>query len=100
PNSQAHRIAQENRIPSATRHVFLDNSRKHQDILVQLEKAVKRAQRSGSAVVIGHPHPETLEVLERIGPALAKAGIEFVHASALISRTSSQNQLSKVDLNP
>lgn len=97
PNSVAHETAQQHHIPSGQRDIFLDNSRNHEDILHQLEKAIQRAKRKGSAIVIGHPYPETLEVLERLGPPLLAAGIEFVPASMLINGTGAQNRLSQVE---
>ena len=44
------------------------------------------ARERGSAVAIGHPYPETLEVLEETLPALAGEGIELVPLSRLIGR--------------
>jgi polysaccharide deacetylase 2 family uncharacterized protein YibQ len=42
------------------------------------------ARSKGRAVAIGHPYPETLEVLERELPKLAAEGIELVTISALL----------------
>lgn len=98
--SQAQMIAEQNQIPSASRDVFLDNSRRHEDILTQLEKAIHQAKRTGHAIAIGHPYPETLEVLERLGPPLRVAGIEFVHISTLLSGTSAQKSLNQVASKP
>ncbi|MDX1581342.1 MAG: divergent polysaccharide deacetylase family protein, partial [Alphaproteobacteria bacterium] len=46
------------------RDVFLDNVLEAQAIFAQLEKAEKIAEKTGSAIVIGHPHDVTLGVLE------------------------------------
>ncbi|GAA6151720.1 divergent polysaccharide deacetylase family protein [Pseudoteredinibacter isoporae] len=100
PLSQAQVLAQQNHVPSASRDIFLDNSRQQIDILTQLEKAINHAKRHGHAIAIGHPYPETLEVLERLGPPLRMAGIEFVLASTLISGTASQNGLEQVASHP
>ncbi|MBB6519869.1 divergent polysaccharide deacetylase family protein [Pseudoteredinibacter isoporae] len=100
PLSQAQTLAEQNQIPSASRDVFLDNSRRHADILAQLEKAINHAKRTGHAIAIGHPYPETLEVLERLGPPLRMVGIEFVHASTLINGTASQNDPEQVASHP
>ncbi|WP_299775963.1 divergent polysaccharide deacetylase family protein [uncultured Pseudoteredinibacter sp.] len=100
PLSQAKQLAEQNNIPSASRDVFLDNSRDHQDILAQLEKAIKHAKRTGYAIVIGHPYPETLEVLERLTPPLRIAGIEFVHISTLLSGTGAQKYSNQVASQP
>ncbi|MDD4952617.1 MAG: divergent polysaccharide deacetylase family protein [Desulfovibrionaceae bacterium] len=45
------------------RDVFLDNVRDVQAILYQLRKAERLAKKTGSAIAIGHPHPETLAAL-------------------------------------
>lgn len=46
------------------RHVFLDNSATEHAIMLQLRKAESLAKRTGLAVAIGHPYPETLSALE------------------------------------
>jgi len=46
------------------RHIFLDNSATEHAILLQLRKAEALAKRTGVAVAIGHPYPETLSALE------------------------------------
>ena len=46
------------------RHVFLDNSATEHAIMLQLKKAESLARRTGVAVAIGHPYPETLSALE------------------------------------
>jgi len=96
PKSQAYNIAQQNQIPSLSRDIFLDNSREYKDILIQLEKAVLQSQRTGQAIIIGHPYPQTIDVLERLGPQLARAGIEFVSASELLPQYTTANQVSKI----
>ncbi|MGE4556494.1 MAG: divergent polysaccharide deacetylase family protein [Desulfovibrionaceae bacterium] len=45
------------------RSVFLDNTAETQAILHQLKKVQRLAEREGSAIAIGHPHPATLEAL-------------------------------------
>ena len=46
------------------RHIFLDNSATQHAVLMQLRKAESLARRTGVAVAIGHPYPETLAALE------------------------------------
>ena len=46
------------------RHIFLDNSATEHAILLQLKKAESLAKRTGTAVAIGHPYPQTLSALE------------------------------------
>ena len=54
------------------------------DVESQLVDLVDLARQHGSAVGIGHPHPETLRVLERALPELAHEGVEFVFVSELL----------------
>ncbi|MBL0686413.1 MAG: divergent polysaccharide deacetylase family protein [Sulfurospirillum sp.] len=46
-----------------SRDIFLDNSIEKKLIKKQLRKAIRIAKKKGSAIAIGHPHKNTLEVL-------------------------------------
>ena len=82
-HSVALRIARESGIPATKRDVFLDHERRAETVLRELERLKKLARERGAAVAIGHPYPETLEVLEKALPALAEEGIELVPLSQL-----------------
>ncbi len=71
----------------ATRHrdVFLDNERTPEAIGKQFERLITLAKQQGIAVAIGHPHPETLEFLERAIPTLADRGIKLSLASEALN---------------
>lgn len=66
-------VAQEMAVPVASRSVFLDNDRDPDMILAKLHQAIAIAERTGNAVAIGHPYPETLAVLNQALPALPYA---------------------------
>lgn len=68
PRSVAYETARANGVPAGLRTVFLDNIRDKSEIKAQFDKAVAIAKRSGKALVIGHVHPETLEVLQALQP--------------------------------
>ncbi len=53
-----------------SRDVFLDDVRTTEAITGQLQQGIALARKQGSAVLIGHPYPQTLEVLERELPRL------------------------------
>ncbi len=55
----ARQVAEEHQIPNAQRDIFLDNSRDPEAIRTQFKQLIKQAKRSGYAVGIGHPYPET-----------------------------------------
>ena len=84
PNSVAGRVARELGVPSADRNVFLDNTRDVEYIKRQLMEAVKQARRSGKAIAIGHPYPETIRALREAVPALAADGVDVVGISEVV----------------
>lgn len=63
--SVAYRLAQENNIPSAQRDVFLDSEQDVVKIERQFDALIRQAKKTGYAIAIGHPYPETLSVLEK-----------------------------------
>ncbi len=79
--SVAYRVAQERLIATAGRDIFLDHDRKLVKIRQQFKKLLKIAKIRGSAIGIGHPYPETLQVLEEELPNLSKQGIDLVLVS-------------------
>ena len=46
--------------------------------------ALRDAREKGSALAIGHPHPETLQVLEEMLPNVEREGVTLVFASNLV----------------
>ncbi len=70
------------RIPYAQRDVFLDNIQDPAYISGQFAKLIRRAEKHGTAIGIGHPYRATLEALEAELPKL-KGKIHIVPASRL-----------------
>jgi uncharacterized protein len=70
-------------VPTARRNVFLDNEQAVPAIRKQFELAIRDAKEKGSALAIGHPHPETIEALNEMLPAAERAGVRLVFASDL-----------------
>lgn len=83
--SQAHRIAREMGIPTAKRHVFLDNSVDQAHISEQLHRLAEMANQQGYAIGIGHPYPETLLALKQTLPVIRQAGVRIVPISRLVN---------------
>ena len=77
--------AQKIGLASVSRDVFLDDERTEAAILTQLQTAISLARKQGSAVMIGHPYPQTLAVLERELPKLKAQGIEWIDIRQMIS---------------
>lgn len=84
PESIALKVAAEEGVSATRRDVFLDHDRSVEAVARELERLKAMARRKGHAVAIGHPFPETLQVLERELPKLAAEGIELVTISALL----------------
>ena len=77
--------AEHHGVPCAFRNVpFLDDVQEAGAIRRQLELAIHGAKEKGEAIAIGHPHPETLQVLREILPQVQGQGVQLVHASALV----------------
>lgn len=66
----AEAMAVETGIGTTSRDVFLDHDRAPAAIERQLHRWLRRAQTRGCALAIGHPHPATLEALERLLPRM------------------------------
>ena len=76
-------------VPTAGRDVFLDNQASVAYTEKQLREAAAIAQRTGSAIAIGHPRPSTLTAVREMIPQLQADGIQFVLAQDLVSTSSS-----------
>jgi polysaccharide deacetylase 2 family uncharacterized protein YibQ len=68
----------------AGRDIFLDYWREPEVIRKQFSKGVERARSHGSAILIGHPYPETLDLLQAMLPTLKKMGVKLVPASETV----------------
>ncbi|VVP31776.1 hypothetical protein PS850_04438 [Pseudomonas fluorescens] len=79
--AQAQKIA----LASVSRDVFLDDEPTEAAIYTQLQTAISLAHEQGSAVLIGHPYPQTLAVLERELPKLKAQGIDWIDIEQMIS---------------
>jgi uncharacterized protein len=71
-------------VPTASRDVFLDDDDNVPDIGRQLELAVRDAKAHGSAIAIGHPRPNTLQVLSEELPRIQREGVALVYASQVV----------------
>ena len=85
-DSVGKKLALEAGLPALERDVFLDHDRDPEQIRRQLRRLLQTARREGTAVGIGHPYPETLDVLEDVLEALASdynvelVGLQELHA--------------------
>lgn len=79
--SIAEMIAREQGVPVLRRDVFLDHDIDINSIRRQFNELVALAKQKGSAIGIGHPHPETIAVLKELLPSLALQNIKLAPVS-------------------
>jgi uncharacterized protein len=70
-------------VAAARRNVFLDDEQSVPAIRKQFALAIRDAREKASALAIGHPHMETLEVLSEMLPVAERQGVRLVFASDL-----------------
>lgn len=63
PNTVATDVAEELGVPALSRDVFLDHQRDPNEIHRQFERALRIARKTGRAILIAHPYPESFEYL-------------------------------------
>ena len=80
----AEQTANQYQIKNTRRNVFLDHELNRPAIEFQFNRLINLAKKNGSAVAIGHPFKETLDVLEEKIPQLQAAGIQLIPVSELI----------------
>lgn len=61
----AQQVAQQQHVPNARRHVFLDHEQTEPFMLSQWERLLRLAKRHGRAIAIAHPHPESIAFLQQ-----------------------------------
>ncbi|WP_235827305.1 divergent polysaccharide deacetylase family protein [Pseudomonas abyssi] len=84
--TQAAFAAEAAQVPHVSRDIFLDNVRSEAEIDHEFRLVLARARKQGSAVLIGHPYPETLAYLERRLPQLEAEGVQLVSVQVLLER--------------
>jgi polysaccharide deacetylase 2 family uncharacterized protein YibQ len=84
PNSVAEMAAAEMGVPFVVRDIFLDNDRSQAAVAGQIDRLIAHAVATGTAIAIGHPHPETLAAVEDGLPRLRAAGVTIVPLSQLV----------------
>lgn len=81
--SVALKLAYQYGLATAKRDIFLDNVQDENYIETALRQAIALAKHQGYAIAIGHPYAETLAVLEKVLPSLARSEVKIVHASEI-----------------
>ena len=84
PRSVAHAQALDAGLNSITRDIFLDDELNLESIRLQYRFWLEKSRQRGSAIAIGHPYKETIQVLRENLPD-ASRNFEFMRISELIS---------------
>ncbi|MGX9280256.1 divergent polysaccharide deacetylase family protein [Pantoea ananatis] len=98
-NSQSLQAAQGTHVRVLKRRVFLDDSQDINAIRQQFSRAVSLAQRDGYAIAIGHPHPNTVRVLQQMLPSLP-ADITLVTPGQLLNEPLRNGNASPAKITP
>ncbi len=85
----AERTAREYAVPSARRSVFLDNEPDPDAIRRQFRQLLRLARRRGTAIGIGHPRKETMQVLADELAKLDATDVQLVPVSQIIAQQES-----------
>lgn len=93
-SSVAARIAGEHGVPALRRDIFLDAERDAGHVLGQFYRLLDHAHRHGYALGIGHPYPETLQVLRNMLPRLESFNVRLIPLSEQFNRRASPWQAS------
>lgn len=84
PDTQAANIARAVGVPVLSRDVFLDNDDEGAKVEAQFSRLERLARKKGAAIAIGHPHPETLAILEKWIPEAKARGFILVPLTAIL----------------
>lgn len=93
--SVAASIAKQHNIPNLSRDIFLDHIQNREFIQTQFLKLIDLARKNGTAIAIGHPHPETIEYLTWALSKLDEKGVSIASVSAIWQIRNPQRDLQK-----
>ena len=99
-SSVAHETARSSRLSSITRDVFLDHDKNFSDMEFHFQRLIKIAQRTGSALAIIHPHPQSIAFLKNRLSDLAEQGVSLVPVSQLITIRERRNSVWQASSSP
>ena len=77
-------LAREMKVPTAARHVFLDDVQTDGAVREQLAELRRTAEERGTAIAIGHMYPITIHTLASVLPELRRDGFRLIRASEAV----------------
>ena len=84
PDSRAERVAKKTKIRYASRKLFIDNDQDEEIIFKNFVGYLEKHDR-GTAVIIGHPYPETVKALRKAVPIIKSMGITVVPLTEMVN---------------
>ena len=84
PHTMGPRMARRCGVRYGKNAIFLDRENKLPAIKAAIYRVMKKAQREGKAVAIGHPHPLTAQAIKEMIPEIEREGIKLVFASEVV----------------
>jgi len=92
PETQAEKVAHEAGMLTGSRDVFLDDEQTASGVEHQLAAAEEFARVHGTAIVIGHPHPETLAALKNWVVTIQARGIELASLRTVLELRAAEHK--------
>ncbi|MDD5168687.1 MAG: divergent polysaccharide deacetylase family protein, partial [Syntrophales bacterium] len=85
-HSKGDRVADQVGMPIAARKIFIDNSQDYEDTLNILisQRIGGKKPNDSPLILIGHPHPTTIQAIKRAIPVLREKGFMVVPVSRLV----------------
>lgn len=93
PRSVGYSMAQELRVLTGRRDVFLDHNPTEEFVRSQIEDLIRKAKIEGSAIAIGHPYEVTLRVLSQRSRRFEEEGVAVVPSGELVQQFSNNARL-------
>ncbi len=84
PRSVAHKVAQRNAVPFLRRNIFLDNQATLEYAQGQFDRLVDAAHSKGYAIAIGHPYPDTLDMLHQRLSDIERHGVRLIGIRCMV----------------
>jgi polysaccharide deacetylase 2 family uncharacterized protein YibQ len=77
-------LAEKNGVPFARNEKFIDQEKNVNAIKRAIRQGVKKAQKEGKVVLIGHPYAETEQALKEMISEIERQGVRLVFASEVV----------------
>ncbi len=94
--SVASLFAKKHHVPHLDRDIFLDPDFRPETIRREFTRFIARANQTGFAIAIAHPHPHTIQFIKQHLDELEEQGITLVPVSELIAKRHNREEITDV----